>query len=165
MNSTSENFDKEFNKIYNYSLNVLTAGPKTKNQLLKKIQYKFNIIDENVISSVTDRLEEIGLLDDALYIQAYVDSIKNSSNKNYGISLIKQKLIQRGITKSQLDEYFKENNFDDAETIRKAISKKYPSLKNLPKDKQKQRLLSFLGSKGFTMSLIYAEVDTFLKLK
>ena len=83
----------------------VSKGIKSRKQVrdfLKKKEYNSTIINQVII-----KLEEYNLIDDNAYINAFVHD-----HKQYGTLKLKQLLLEKGISKQKLDEYFNEFELD-----------------------------------------------------
>ena len=102
-----ENLINEDNalKALESASNYVAKGIKSRKQVrdfLKKKEY-----NTDVISQVISKLEEYNLIDDNTYINAFVHD-----HKQYGTLKLKQLLLDKGISKQKLDEYFSEFESD-----------------------------------------------------
>mgnify|MGYP005835678815 CR=1 FL=1 len=156
--------NKEFEKLYSYSINILAKGPKTKNSMKKKLAERAKNISidkdssKELIETILNRLEEIGLINDMYYISKFVESSQSSKNKKYSKKTIYSKLLQRGISISELNEYFSKNPVDDIDAVKSLIEKKSKSLKKFSPDIAKKKLYEYLIRKGFRNDLIKSQI-------
>ena len=138
-----KNADDEF-KALQIASTYVSKGVKSRKQVrdfLKKKEYSAFIVN-NVIS----KLEEYKLIDDNSYIQAFIHD-----HTQYGELKLKQLLLNKGISKQKIDEFFLDYNFDIE--ILQDLANKY--LKN--KENNYENVLKckkYLLSHGFSYDQI-----------
>ena len=86
-------------KALEYATKYVEKGLKSRKQVrdyLKKKDYEVDIIHD-----VIEKLETYSLIDDETYIKAFIHD-----HNQYGQLKLKQQLMEKGISKNKLDEYF-----------------------------------------------------------
>lgn len=73
----------------------------------KEIREKFKNEDENIFEEVIDNLKELGYINDISYIERSINEFLNL--KNMSIKEIEYKLIAKGISKNDIENYIYEN--------------------------------------------------------
>jgi regulatory protein len=114
----------------------------------------------DIRDKAVESLLKYGFIDDAKYAAAYIRSqiARGPKSKLY----LKKKLYQKGISSEISDKAIAEEleGYDFKESVRELAKKKYKTLKNLPPQKAKMRLMNFLKSRGFGWEVIkYAITD------
>ncbi len=124
---------------------------------LKLIKKKY---DKSIIDNVIQSLKEQNYLNDAQFAKLLVE--EKSIKKKFGSNKIRSELYKKGIDKSIIDSVLNsendELNFDNAIFLAK---KKLKLLieKNTDKRKLKEKLYSFLSSKGYDSELIMKVIN------
>lgn len=124
---------------------------------LKLVKKKY---DKSIIDNVIQSLKEQNYLDDDQFAKLLVE--EKSVKKKFGRNKIKAELYKKGINKSIIDSVL--NNQDDELNYNNAIflaKKKLKLLndKNTDKRKLKEKLFSFLLSKGYDSELIMKVIN------
>jgi len=129
----------------NLALYFISFKQRTE-QEVKNYLYKHEI-DDKIIPTIIENLKSDNWINDASYTENFIQ--QNSYNGDKGPFILKQKLLQKGITKSIIDECLEKENFYDialraAQKLLKKYQGKFPS--KAIRDKISQNLLN----KGFS---------------
>jgi regulatory protein len=117
---------------------------------------------EDIIDRVIEYVKHYGYLNDERFAAAFVKSRKNRKSK----MMIRNELQQKGISKDIIQIVFEveyeAEDMEDAEitAIRKAIAKKTRDPQGLSAE-EKQKLIASLYRKGFDLSKIKQNIETF----
>jgi regulatory protein len=107
-------------------------------------------------------LKRYGFYDDSRYAAALIRSqmARGVKSRLY----LKQKLWEKGIDKEIAERAIETEleGFDEKDAVMELAKKKLRSLKRLPADKTRNRLISFLRGKGFSWDTINSTVRTVL---
>lgn len=107
-------------------------------------------IDSTIIPTILDQLEVEKWIDDQAYIQQILYQNANSGDK--GPQVLRQKLAQKGLSKSLIDQELALEDFADiAERLAKKLLKKYQE--KLPQRALTDKLTQSLLTKGFDYDL------------
>lgn len=152
--------DEEFSKLKDFNdynvnfskaLNFISYRIRSKKEVYTKL--KKEDVPEEHIDKIISKLEEDEYINDYRFAKAFFESktrINKWSNKR-----IEYELIQKGISKDIINEFslnFKELEFENAMDL---VEKKIPQWKNKFEGfKLKNKIYSFLSSKGFDYSII-----------
>lgn len=122
---TIEEFDREKIRVLKYIL--------YKKRSENEIRIKFSkSIEENLLEDIIEYLKEAKYIDDKEYIEKTINNFK--ALKNLSIREMKYKLMSKGISKSDIDEYMYENREEMEEYEIKSANnifyKKSPSMEN-----------------------------------
>ena len=134
-------------------LRLLTLAPRTRAQLADALR-KRGIPDETA-DEVLSRFEDVGLIDDAAFARAWVES------RHYGRGLagraLSAELKQRGVAADEIRAAIEERLGPDAEVsaARRLIDKKLESTKALPPEQRTRRLAGMLARKGYPAGLAF----------
>ncbi|MEU0157529.1 recombination regulator RecX [Streptomyces sp. NPDC006261] len=130
----------------NICLRQLTGTPKTRKQLADALRKRE--IPEEVAEEVLARFEDVGLIDDAAFAAAWVES------RHHGRGLARRALVRelrtKGVDPSMIDEAVGRLDADqEEETARELVARKLRSTRGLDRDKRLRRLASMLARKGY----------------
>ena len=142
-------------KAYNYAIKYL------KNIKTKKDVYDYLIrkgFSDEETSEVCDYIEEVGLVDDDLYVKFFVEDSFRIKNK--GARKIVYELKQRGIDDDKIEEAIEEASDMEYEALKEAYKRKLEATKSETDPyKRKNKIIRFLISRGFDYSDIKDIVD------
>ena len=97
---TAQEFDTNKTKVMKYIV--------FKKRTEQEVRTKFNgIIEENMLEDIIEYLKDANYLNDKEYIEKEVNNYKNL--KNLSIKEVKYKLLTKGLSKDDIDDYFYEN--------------------------------------------------------
>lgn len=104
-------------------------------------------VDVNTIDHVINMLQEEKWLDDRQYAETYVQSNRHSGDK--GPYVLRQKLVQKGVNKSLIEEVLAKSDFASlAEEIAAKLLKKYSG--KIPYQAFLRKIYHNLLSRGFS---------------
>lgn len=134
-------------------LRLLTLAPRTRAQLADALR-KRGIPDETA-DEVLSRFEDVGLIDDAAFARAWVES-RHYSRGLAGRALSVE-LKQRGVAADEIKAAIEEQLSPDAEVAaaRRLIDKKLVSTRGLPPEQRTRRLAGLLARKGYPAGLAF----------
>lgn len=142
-------------KAYNYVIKYL------KNIKTKKDVYDYLIrkgFTDEETSEVCDYIEEVGLVDDDLYVKFFVEDSFRIKNK--GARKIVYELKQRGIDDDKINEAIEEASDMQYDALKEAYERKLEATKSETDEyKRKNKIIRFLISRGFDYSDIKDIVD------
>lgn len=122
------------------AIKYIGISKKTEGEVRKKLK-NFSA-DEELINKVIEYLKELGYIDDIDYVKSYIR--QNINMLKYSKYELKQKLLQKGIKASIIEEKFETDLPEDYERI--VIEKlTHGKLKNYEDIKRKE----YLYRKGF----------------
>ena len=132
-----------------------------KNIKTKKDVYDYLIrkgFSDEETSEVCDYIEEVGLVDDDLYVKFFVEDSFRIKNK--GARKIVYELKQRGIDDDKIEEAIEEASDMEYEALKEAYERKLEATKSETDPyKRKNKIIRFLISRGFDYSDIKDIVD------
>lgn len=132
---------------------MLTLAPRTRAQLAAALR-KRGIPDE-VASEVLGRFEDVGLVDDAAFARAWVES-RHYSRGLAGRALSAE-LKRRGVAAEEIRAAIDEQLDPDAEVsaARRLVDRKLGSTRGLPTEQRTRRLAGMLARKGYPAGLAF----------
>ncbi|WP_393061326.1 recombination regulator RecX [Streptomyces sp. LN549] len=130
----------------NICLRLLTGTARTRRQLADALR-KREIPDE-VAEEVLSRFEDVGLIDDAAFADAWVES------RHHGRGLARRALVRelrtKGVDASVIDEAVGQlDSEQEEETAHELVARKLRSTRGLERDKRIRRLAGMLARKGY----------------
>ncbi|MEU3348138.1 recombination regulator RecX [Streptomyces sp. NPDC006700] len=131
-------------------LRLLTGTPRTRKQLADALR-KREIPDE-AADEVLSRFEEVGLIDDSAFADAWVES------RHHGRGLARRALARelrtKGVDTALIDEAVGRLDAEQEEaTARELVVRKLRSTRGLDRDKRLRRLAGMLARKGYSEGL------------
>lgn len=134
------------------ALNLIARRIHSSRELqLKLLQKRFN---KKLIAEVIQNLSDNNIINDEAFAKIFVD--EKSRTKHWGRSKLKGELIKRGISNDLIERVLQSEMHDDSEHLKKLVEKKANILRkrNYTDQQLKQKLFSYLMSKGFEIDLI-----------
>ncbi|MGW2212867.1 recombination regulator RecX [Streptomyces sp. NPDC001781] len=133
-------------KARNICLRLLTGTPRTRKQLADALR-KREIPDE-AAEEVLSRFEEVGLIDDSAFADAWVES------RHHGRGLARRALARelrtKGVDPALIDEAVgRLDSEQEEETARELVERKLRATRGLDRDKRLRRLAGMLARKGY----------------
>ena len=147
---TQQEFDKiqafaQFSYGKNLALYHLSFKARTEKEVIKYLK-KYDI-DENIISQVIANLKEDKWINDSQYAYAIINANQLSGDK--GPYVLTQKLAQKGISKSIIENILKEVDFSEvSQRVANKLLKKYEG--KLPTRALQDKIMQNLTNKGFS---------------
>ncbi len=139
---TIEEFDREKTRVLRYIL----YKKRTENEVRTKFG---KTIEENMLEDIIEYLKEAGYIDDKEYIRKTVNNF--IALKNLSIREMKYKLLAKGLSKNDVEDYIYENKEEleeyEIKSARNIIYKKSTSM-------EKEEIKQFLLKKGYKVENI-----------
>ncbi|WP_326618106.1 recombination regulator RecX [Streptomyces decoyicus] len=131
-------------------LRLLTGNPRTRKQLGDALRQRG--IPEEAAEEVLSRFEEVGLIDDAAFADAWVES------RHHGRGLTRRALARelrtKGVDSALIDVAVGRLDSEQEEsTARELVDRKLRSTRGLDREKRLRRLAGMLARKGYTEGL------------
>ncbi|TWD83607.1 regulatory protein [Kribbella amoyensis] len=127
-------------------LDKLTGQPRTRAELADVLAERE--ISDDVADEVLDRFVEVGLINDAAFATAWVES--RHRGRGLGKRALAQELRRRGVDDELARDALEELDQDqEEETARALVRKKLRSMRSLEREVAMRRLLGLLGRKGY----------------
>ncbi|MCX5360316.1 recombination regulator RecX [Streptomyces sp. NBC_00124] len=127
-------------------LRLLTGTPRTRKQLADALSKKG--IPDEAAQEVLSRFEEVGLINDSAFAEAWVES------RHHGRGLARRALAQelrtKGVDSTLIDAAVSQLDSEQEEaTARDLVARKLRSTRGLDRDKRLRRLAGMLARKGY----------------
>lgn len=136
-------------------LKQLTGAPRSRKQLADKLRQRG--CDDGVAAVVLDRMEEVGLVDDAKYAETLVRS--KQSGRGLARRAIAQELRRQGVDDEVINEQLDSiDEHSERDRARALADKKLRSMHGLDVQVQTRRLAGMLARKGYSSSMSWAVI-------
>ncbi|MET8226976.1 recombination regulator RecX [Streptomyces sp. NPDC004082] len=128
-------------------LRLLTGTPRTRKQLADALRKRE--IPDDVAEEVLSRFEEVGLINDGAFADAWVES------RHHGRGLARRALARelrtKGVDSTLIDDAVGRLDSEQEETTaRELVARKLRSTRGLDRDKRLRRLAGMLARKGYS---------------
>ncbi|WUH96734.1 recombination regulator RecX [Spirillospora sp. NBC_00431] len=131
---------------------MLSASPRTRAQLADALRRK-NIPDE-VAERVLGRFSDVGLIDDEVFAQAWVQS--RHTGRGLAKRALAAELRRRGVADETVnDAVEKLSPAQEEQTARALVVRKLPATASADPAKRMRRLVGMLARKGYPPGLSY----------
>ncbi|MFD8785676.1 recombination regulator RecX [Kitasatospora sp. NPDC059599] len=136
-------------------LRLLTGAAKTRKQLADALR-KREIPDE-VADEVLTRLEEVGLIDDASFATAWVES--RHAVRGLSRRALAQELRTKGVAADLVEQAVAQVDHDDeSDAARALVERKLRSTRGLDRQVRTRRLVGMLARRGYSEGLAFRVV-------
>ncbi|WP_435246730.1 recombination regulator RecX [Streptomyces sp. NRRL F-5630] len=141
-------------------LRLLTGTARTRKQLAEALRKRE--IPEEAAEEVLSRFEEVGLIDDAAFAGAWVESRHHS--RGLARRALARELRTKGVDSGLIDEAVEQLDPEQEEaTARELVDRKLRATRGLDRDKRLRRLAGMLARKGYPEGLALRVVRQALK--
>lgn len=131
-------------------LRLLTGTPRTRKQLADALRKRD--IPEDVAEEVLSRFEEVGLIDDSAFADAWVESRHHA--RGLARRALARELRTKGVDSTLIDEAVAQLDSEQEEaTARDLVARKLRATRGLDRDKRLRRLAGMLARKGYPESM------------
>lgn len=127
-------------------LRLLTGTPRTRKQLADALRKRE--IPDDAAEEVLSRFEEVGLINDSAFADAWVES--RHRGRGLARRALAQELRTKGVDSTLIDEAVAQLDSEQEEaTARELVARKLRSTRGLDRDKRLRRLAGMLARKGY----------------
>lgn len=131
-------------------LRLLTSGPRTRAELATALRKRR--VPGKVAESVLSRFAEVGLIDDAAFARAWVESRHHS--RGLARRALSAELRQRGIPDGEVRSAVSQlGPQDELAAARRLVAKRAPATRGKPVPARARSLLGMLARKGYPAGL------------
>jgi regulatory protein len=149
MSFLNEDLQPLLNKAFFYLKFRPRTKKETENYLFKKV--KTTHWSTDVVKKIITYLEEIELIDDKKFTAWFVEQRNLLKPKSQ--FLLTKELLQHGVDKNLIDDYFSNNSLNEEELAFKTLKSRWNRYKNFDKRKQFEKVVSFLMRRGFSYEI------------
>lgn len=149
--------DSQMKRCKDKAMWLISFRDHSRSELIVKLKRDY---PEACCEAAVDRLEELGLIDDARYARrcaADLVDLKHLSERG-----VRQKLREKGIDRALIDEVIGELTVDEEAQIRTVIERKYA--RSLSDEKGQRRCVNALARMGFGYSDIKRVMREYIDL-
>lgn len=131
-------------------LRMLTGTPRTRQQLADALRQRE--VPEEAAEELLSRFEEVGLIDDAAFAEAWVESRHRS--RGLASRALARELRTKGVESELIAEAVGQLDPEQEErTARDLVERKLPATRGLEPTKRIRRLAGMLARKGYPQGL------------
>jgi regulatory protein len=136
-------------------MRLLDKQPRTRSELASAMARRG--VPDGAAAEVLDRFVEVGLLDDAAFATAWVDS--RHRGRGLARRALASELRRRGVDEEIAVEALASVSIEDeAVAARALVDRRLRSMSGLNREVKTRRLIAMLGRKGFGGSMAYRVV-------
>ncbi|MGA5821454.1 regulatory protein RecX [Kitasatospora sp. NPDC094028] len=141
-------------------LRLLTGAAKTRKQLADALRKRE--IPEAVAEGVLTRFEEVGLIDDAAFAEAWVES--RHAVRGLSRRALAQELRTKGVAAELVERAVAHLDYDDeTEAARALVERKLRATRGLDQQARMRRLVGVLARRGYSEGLAFRVVRAALE--
>nr|WP_037900449.1 recombination regulator RecX [Streptomyces sp. NRRL S-350] len=141
-------------------LRLLTGAAKSRKQLADALRKRE--IPEEVAEEVLTRLEEVGLIDDAAFAAAWVES--RHAVRGLSRRALAQELRTKGVAADLVEQAVAQLDHDDeTDAARALVERKLRSTRGLDPQVRMRRLVGMLARRGYSEGLAFRVVRAVLE--
>ena len=143
----SEDLDADVEAVARtIALRKLTARACTRHELDHALQAKK--VPRAAIDAVLDRLEEVGLVDDASFAADWV--VSRQQRRHLSRRVLRRELQAKGVERSEIDSALDHVDLDaELRSARELVERKRAAMNGLSREVQYRRLAGMLSRRGF----------------
>lgn len=149
-----------FNKAYFFLKFRPRSVKEVREYLYKKV--KTTHWSREAADKVIEKLKEQELIDDKKFIDWFVRN--RTTLKPKGEKMLRRELLQKGINKELLDNFFSKNAVDEESLALQILEKRWPRFSGLSSQKRFEKACRFLLSRGFNYDICKKTIE-YLKNK
>jgi len=139
----------------NICLRLLTGAPRTRGQLAEALAKRE--VPEEVAERVLSRLADVGLIDDAAFAEAWVDS--RHRDRGLARRALARELRTRGVADAVVAEAVaRVEPEQEEERARALVERKLPASRGLARDTRIRRLVGMLARRGYPEGMAFRVV-------
>jgi regulatory protein len=149
---SSDADEKQVEAARKIALRLLTRAMRTRRDIEDKLASRG--FSESVVASVSERLESVGLIDDAEYAGAFLRTNLRLRPRSY--RLLRSDLIKKGVSSELANSAVRESSQTVPETsiAREVLTKAFHRYGKLPDRERRRKLFSFMARRGFSLETI-----------
>lgn len=152
--------ENEFSKFYNLILRFLSVRPRSEKEL--KDWFTRKEVGEEVRKMVWKKLQNLGYINDEEFAKWWIE--QRQTFRPTGFRRLALELRQKGISNDIVESIkYKVARKDELVLAKTAVEKKLRLWENLPPEKFRQKLTSFLARRGFSWETISEIINKFHK--
>jgi regulatory protein len=136
-------------------LRLLASRPRTREELARALRRRR--VSEDIAESVLARFAEVGLIDDAAFARAWVES--RHHGRGLARRVLADELKQRGVADAEVREAVASlRPEEEIETARRLVARRIAGTRGRPLAIRVRQLLGMLARKGYPAGVAYRVV-------
>lgn len=143
------------NKAYFFLKFRPRSEQEVREYLYKKV--KTTHWSHEAADKIIEKLKEQELIDDEKFIDWFVRA--RSTLKPKGEKMLRKELLQKGISKELIDNFFSTNIVDEEKLALEILEKRWSRYNNIPSQKRFEKAVRFLMSRGFSYDICKKTID------
>lgn len=145
--------ETQYMKAKEKAFSLLSYKSWTRKLLAERLEQEFS---EDCVQEVLDRIEELGLINDADYAVRCARDLVGI--KHYALSRVRQELAHRGVGSNDIEDALSEfDDLDEEQAIRAILEKKF--LSALREEKGQRRAFNALVRLGYDVGGIRGQIS------
>lgn len=155
--------EESVQKLRDYAFRLISMRPRSVWELQQSLQTycRKHQIPEDVIATVVDDLTARAYLSDTSFIQWWIE--QRDSFRPKGNRLLEQELRQKGVSGELIRSVLarqQESRGSEKDAARQVARDRLRRLGSYPVEKQKEKLIRFLVSRGYSWEITDAVIDS-----
>ena len=146
---------QNIDKLLQKAIKFISIRPRSQKEILSYLQRKSSKNQEKQ-KIVLRELLNLGLVDDEAFVDWWLE--QRATFRPKGKRALKMELRFKGIERDLIERSLAEK-VDEEALAKKSALKKMFSLKGLPPEAQKEKLIGFLSRRGFSWEIIRKTLD------
>jgi regulatory protein len=143
--------EAEYGKWFDATLNFLSYRPHSQSEVRDYLKRKQ--VGETVEQAIIEKLIRLKFLDDREFAKWFIEQRQTFRPK--GKHLLKLELLNKGISREIIEEALSSTESrTEFEVAKELAQKKLSFLHNYPIQKQREKIVSFLGRRGYSWDVI-----------
>ena len=133
------------------ALDRIAARDRTRHELAQAL--KTRNVPPEVAEQVLDRLQEVGLVNDAAFAEAWVGS--RQQRRHLSRPALRRELQIKGVDREQIDVALESVDYgDELAAARELVRRRHPAVAGLPYPVRYRRLAGVLSRRGFGSGIV-----------
>ena len=142
------------------ALRLISFRPRSIEEMRGKLKLKK--YDDALIDEAIAALKKQNLLNDELFAKFFANS--KMFTRPSGKKLLQAELKRKGVSENLVSKTLEGmEDYDEKKTAKELVMGRFERTKDLPKEKRKARIFSFLQRRGFDSSVIFSVLDELFK--
>lgn len=154
MEKDQKRISQNLEKIFQKTLRFVGLRPRSQKEILFYLQKKTT--NEKIVNKVFDDLTNLGLIDDKAFVDWWLD--QRATFRPKGKRALIMELRQKGIDNNLIQQAIVEK-VDEKESAAFLVEKKLKIWSRLPQEICREKLVGFLGRRGFNWDIIKLILD------
>ena len=151
--------DDDLLPLLNKAYFFLKFRPRSEKEVREYLYKKIRMThwSREAADKIIEKLKEQELIDDKKFIDWFVRN--RTTLKPKGEKMLRQELLQKGIIKELLDNFFSDNVVDEEALAIQTLEKRWSRYKNIPSQKRFEKACRFLMSRGFNYDICKKTIE------